>query len=319
MTLLQSIDKFIEKISLTDRQEDIVESAYNNLDGHLKDVDDEDNNLGVTDVFQNGSYLRDTIIRPGFDVDVYAVIDQDKYPHQQGLRPNPQTVLTRFKTYLNGLDDYKGKCSQSRPCITIELSKLSFDVMPAIIESGYYWIPNEDLTRWNYSDPNTHNKRLEEVNRLRSYKVKKVIKAVKRWKNENAEKWPSFHVEEIAMDVFGLFDITNLRDGIEKWFDYGEGYLRVDRFGSYQQYETARDALRTAKDKLDDAKDKSQDDAKKSWKEVFGKDFPIIDEAEARSFGQAIKDGSLRYGITTGLGLAGSIAVAASKGFYGDE
>lgn len=318
MTLLESIKEFVDNISLSDRQEDTVSASYDNLKKHLKCTSNKANNLAVIEVFQNGSYMRDTIIRPGFDVDVYAVINQREYGDNTYQRPNPQTVLTRFKKYLNALSDYEDKCTQSRPCITIELLKHSFDVMPAICEEGAYLIPNENLTEWNFSDPFTHNSLLDKVQKLRGYKVKNVIKAVKRWKNDNCDRLPSFHVEEIAINIFNLFNFTNLRQGIELWFDYAENYLRSELFNSFAQYEAARDKIHSAKKKLDDAKDLKDNEAQKVWKDLFGKDFPVVDEEEARSFSDSLVNGTLRYG-TTGLSTSvGSRVIAASKGFYGD-
>ena len=71
-TLLQSINDLIENISVTDRQEENIETSFENLKSSLTKVD---NGLSVKEVFLNGSYERDTIIRPLDDVDLFAVID----------------------------------------------------------------------------------------------------------------------------------------------------------------------------------------------------------------------------------------------------
>ena len=125
-TLLQSIDKFIENITVTDRQEDNIKSSFDNLKTNLMK---DESNLSVKEVFLNGSYERDTIIRPLDDIDIFAVIDKDDYA-DNGLYPNPQSVLTKFKNYLNSLNDYKDKVKQDRPCVTVVLSDKNFDVLP---------------------------------------------------------------------------------------------------------------------------------------------------------------------------------------------
>ena len=60
-TLLQSIEQLIDNISITDRQEENIKNSVSNLDSHLRE---EGNNLFVESTFTNGSYERDTIIRP---------------------------------------------------------------------------------------------------------------------------------------------------------------------------------------------------------------------------------------------------------------
>jgi tRNA nucleotidyltransferase (CCA-adding enzyme) len=69
MTLLQSISQMIDNISVTDRQEDSITASINNLDGYLMD---QENDLHVEKTFQNGSYDRDTILRPLDDIDVFV-------------------------------------------------------------------------------------------------------------------------------------------------------------------------------------------------------------------------------------------------------
>lgn len=152
MTLDKAIDKFVGNITVTDKQEDVIDSAFSNIESLLLD---EDCTLSVKDVFLNGSYVRDTMIRPLDDIDVFAVLDAADY-YENGVRPNPQSVLTKFKNYLDGLPDYKDKVSQDRPCVTIELSKLKIDVLPALSEYGALHIPNESLTGWIFTDPKTH-------------------------------------------------------------------------------------------------------------------------------------------------------------------
>ena len=58
--------------------------------------------------------------------------------------------------------------------------------------------------------------------------------------------------------------------------------------------------------------------AKKIWKEIFGKEFPTVDEEEAKNFSKALTEGSLKYSSTAGLSSIAGTAVSASKGFYGD-
>lgn len=319
MTLNKAIDGFIENISVTDKQEDVIDGAHSNIESHLMD---EDSPLSVKEVFLNGSYVRDTMIRPLDDIDIFAVIDKSDY-NDNGERPNPQTVLTKFKDYLNGIPDYKDKVSQDRPCVTITLNKLHIDVLPALREWGLLYIPNEGLDGWILTDPKTHTQNLDSVNDLRNGMVKDVVKAVKSWKRLNDLRIPSFHIEEIAISIFGFYSLDNLEEGIRKWYINAEYYIKKDRFNTEQQYENARDSINDVADKLKDAKskkdNKNESGAIKIWHEVFGKDFPTISEEDAKKMSGLLKGGKLKYEATTGLSAVTGHAVAASKGFYGEE
>lgn len=318
-TLLQSVNQFIDNITPSDLQEDVVQGAYDNLKRHLES---DDCNLKIKEVFLNGSYIRGTMIRPINDIDVFAVIDDTDY-YVNGKEPNPQSVLTSFKTYLNNLADYNGRCHQDRPCITIELSKLHIDVMPALRHAGALVIPNNSLSGWMFTDPKTHNENFIDIDKRCNYKVKDVVKAVKRWKKDRELPLPSFQVEVIAGYIFNLFQFKNAQEGIELWFEHAEDYLSMAMTDSYSQYETVRNAVKNTTTCLDDAKTDIEKgnvaSAIKKWKEIFGRDFPVIDVNEARSFGSAIREGALKWSTVEGLSTTVGSALAASKGFYGEE
>lgn len=317
-TLIQSVEKFIENISVTDRQEDNIDASFKNLSNHLLD---ENSNLSVQDVFLNGSYARDTIIRPLDDIDLFAVIDDSDYS-DNGLDPNPQTVLTKFKNYLNSIYDYEGKVKQDRPCVTIHLSDKNFDVLPSLRKAGALYIPNDALAGWTFTDPKTHTAQLNETNKRRHYKVKGVVKAVKQWKRENSQNIPSFHIEEVAIEVFNFYDFSNYEEGIRLWFEQAKCYLRCDRFKSYDEYNKVKLKISKVNDSLSAAKklndDKKVGEAKKIWKDVFGREFPVLDEEEAKNIADASKNGTLKYSATTGLSTIVGSTMTASKGFYGD-
>lgn len=318
-TLLQSIDKFIENITVTDRQEDNIDVSFNNLKNSLMK---DDSNLNVKDVFLNGSYERDTIIRPLDDIDLFAIIDYADYSPNGWSDPNPQSVLTKFKNYLNSLNNYKDKVKQDRPCVTVVLSDKNFDVLPSLRKNGALYIPNSELDGWIFTNPKSHTDRLNQVNRDKNYKVKLVVKAVKQWKRDNDQNIPSFHIEEIAINIFEIYDIVNLEVGIRLWFEYAEIYLNKERFKSFDAYSNALNKINKVKTKLQEAKRlieaKKEGQAKKIWKEIFGKEFPVIDEQEAKTFSESLSKGCLKHSVTTGLSTSVGTTIAASKGFYGD-
>lgn len=319
MTLLECIRGLIDNVSVTDRQEESIKGSLSNLESHLKD---EDNDLLVTKTFTNGSYERDTIIRPLNDIDLFAVLDRDAWKDDNGNLPSPQSVLTKIKDYLNDQPDYEGKVSQDRPCVTVKLSDKNFDVLPSFEEfGGGYLIPNHDLKSWTYSYPEQLTTDLDNIHRQRNYKVKPSIKAVKYWNREKGKLIPSYHIEEAAINIFTLNDFTNFEQSIRIWFNNAENYLQSSKFKSYDDYTTSINRIKKVKDKLNEAKEKyddgKEDDAIQIWKDIFGKEFPTVDVEEAKNFSKSLSEGSLKVSTAGILSTTAGMAISASKGFFG--
>lgn len=321
MTLLQSIDTLIDNITVTDRQEENIKNSLSNIEGHLKT---KDNGLYVDETFTNGSWERDTIIRPLNDIDLFAVLNREKWQDEHGNLPSPQSVLTKMKTYLNGLSDYKDKVCQDRPCVTIKLSDKNFDVLPSFSQlGGGYMIPAYDLSGWTFSDPEQLTKDLNDTHKQKNYKLKPVIKVIKHWNREfNGKLIPSYHVEEAAINMFKLNSFTNYEAAIRLWFQNAEYNLYSHKFKSNDQYLTALNRIKKVKDKLIDAKkfydEDEEDEATQIWKDVFGKEFPSVDIEEAKNFSKSLTEGSLRVSAAGTLSLTSGMTMGASKGFYGD-
>lgn len=320
-TLLQCIDTLIENISVTDRQEDNIKNSVTNLTNWLKN---DDSDLHIKEVFTNGSYERDTIIRPLNDIDLFAVLKKEDWEDENGNLPNPQSVLTKFKNYLNEISDYKDKVKQDRPCVTIELSDKNFDVLPSFEQmGGGYLIPNYDLKSWTYSYPEQLTTNLDNIHRTRNYKVKPIIKAVKYWNRENNKLIPSYHIEETAINIFQVNNFKNYEEAIRLWFNNAEYQLQSSKFKSNEDYTAATNKIKKVKDKLNNAKE-LYDEGKegetiKIWKDIFGKEFPTVDVEEAKNFSKALTEGSLKISPAGILSTTGSKSVPASKGFYGER
>jgi hypothetical protein len=318
MTLLKCIDDFVEKISVTDKQEESVKKSYSNIKSHLEDSD---SNLSIEEVFQNGSYARDTIILPlPLDIDIFAVIEKEQNMNSAKL-PDPQSILSKIKRVLEGITAYEGKVSQDRPCVTVTLSDKVFDVLPAYrFVGGYFYIPNEDLESWQLvPDPDTHTKELNKVNADRNYLVKKVIKAVKHWNRRQKYPFLSIEIEQIAIKVFRVNDFSNLEEGIRKWYTNAALNLGATVLKTWQ---LQQDLVNGVKEKLIEAngynKNNEEGKAKKIWKKVFGDDFNIGDVNEAKSNSKALSDGSLKYSSIFGLSTSKGKDIPASSGFFGE-
>ena len=320
MTLLQCINEFIDNISVTDRQEDNIKCSLSNLESHLTD---KENNLNVKGTFTNGSYDRDTILRPLDDIDMFAVLNTDKWKDEFGNLPDPQSVLTKIKKYLNAQSDYKDKVTQDRPCVTVKLSDKNFDILPSFEQlGGGYLIPNYDLKSWTYSYPEKLTTDLDDVHRLRNFRVKQTVKAAKYWNRENNKLIPSYHIEETAINIFQPNNFINFAEAIRLWFNNAEYHLLSNKFKSNDEYNKSAIKLKKAKDKLNEAKEKyddgKEDETIQIWKEVFGKEFPTVSDDEAKNFSKSLSEGNLKISSTGTLSTSVGTLISASKGFFGD-
>lgn len=319
-TLLQSIQKMIDNISVTDRQEEYIETSTNYLNGHLTK---EENDLNIDCTFVNGSYERETIIRPLDDVDIFAVLNEEEWSDEYGNLPKPQAVLTKIKTKLNSISHYEGKVTQDRPCVTITLSKINFDVLPSFKQNyGGYLIPNYDLESWLYSNPEELTTNLNDSHRNNGYRIKDLVKAIKYWNRENKKLLPSFHIEETVISYYNINNFSNFEEGIRLWFDNAEYYLNKAKFKTQNHFDEGIKKVKKVKEKLNIAKEhldkKENIEAIQIWKEIFGKEFTVSDINEAKTFSQNLSDGILRS--TSSGFISNSIGknIPASKGFYGD-
>jgi tRNA nucleotidyltransferase (CCA-adding enzyme) len=319
-TVLQAIKKLIDKVSVTDRQEESIKTSTDYLNGHLTK---DENDLDIDSTFVNGSYERDTIIRPLDDVDLFAILNESEWSDEYGNLPKPQAVLTKIKNKLNSISHYKDKVTQDRPCVTVTLNSINFDVLPSFERNnGGYLIPNYDLESWTYSYPKQLTDNLNDCNRNNGYKIKDVVKAIKYWNRENKKLIPSFQIEETLITYFNVHNFGNYEEAIRLWFNNAEYYLEQAKFKTNNQYDDAIKKIKKVKDKLNTAKEHLDEnenaEALQIWKGVFGKEFIISDVDEAKSFSQKLSDGLLKSSSTGAVSESVGRNIPASKGFYGD-
>ncbi|OSZ79900.1 hypothetical protein CAP36_01130 [Chitinophagaceae bacterium IBVUCB2] len=318
-TLLQCINTLIENISVSDRQETNIKASVSNIGGYLND---KENDLSISRTFTNGSYERDTNIRPLDDIDIFAVLKRDDWKDEYDQLPNPQSVLSKFKNYLNGLNDYKDKVSQNRPCVTIELSDKDFDILPSFeLVGGGYEIPNHDLKSWIKTYPELLSSDLEATHKKCDYKLKPLIKVIKYWNRDKGKLIPSFHIEEVAINIFKINSFKNYEECIRLWFNNAEYNLQSYELNSNEEYNAILKKIKSVRDKLNDAKGKydegKEGDAIQIWKDVFGKEFPTVDIEEAKQFSKSLSEGSLKVSSSGLLSTNVGKAVSSSKGFFG--
>lgn len=146
---------------------------------------------------------------------------------------------------------------------------------------------------------------------------------MKYWNRENSKLIPSFHIEEVAINIFQTNSFKSYEEAIRLWFNNAEYQLVSNTFKSFDDYTAAKNKIKKVKDKFNEAK-KLYDNGKESeailmWKDIFGKEFPTTDVNEAKNFSKALSDGTLKISSAGLLSTNTGKTIPASKGFYGDE
>jgi hypothetical protein len=254
---------------------------------------------------------------------MFAVLDKEKWQDQYGNLPSPQSVLNKIKDYLNGTNDYKDKAVQDRPCVTLKLSDKNFDILPSFEQLGGLLMPSYDLKSWISTYPEKITTDLNAVNKLRGFKIKDTIKAVKYWNRLHDLLIPSYHIEEVAINIFNIYELVNYEESIRLWFTHAGYYLSISKFKSMNDYNTVLKNVKNVKDQLAEAKKKldanDEDGAIIIWKEIFGKEFPISNIEEAKAFSEAMVNGDLKTSPIGILSMTIGSTVPKTKGFYSEE
>ena len=146
-----------------------------------------------------GSYKRGTILPrradEHSDVDVMMVSDDgDDY--------KPQTYLSRIKRFAE--DQYpRSIVHQDRPSVVLDMHHIRVEMTPGKNYgiAGYYNIPL-DAGSWQLTEPNSFNDDLTRCNSNNGYRVKPVIRLMKRWNvTENNRSMASFELESTLVDA----------------------------------------------------------------------------------------------------------------------
>lgn len=152
----------------------------------------------VTDKKVFGSYDRGTIlprkVDASSDIDIMIVFSN----------PNsykPQTFFNRLKTFAEHYYS-TSEIYQSSPTIVLELNHIKFELTPAYISNGSYYIPNGP-SEWMYTDPNGFYDKLTKCNVNNCYKIKPVVRLIKHWNiQKNYRDLASYALEKkIAEDM----------------------------------------------------------------------------------------------------------------------
>lgn len=204
MSVLSHLDDTANAVKIADWERISIDTSIGALSTKLGR---HFNNLHSKYVY--GSYDRRTILRrskdPNSDVD-YMVVFSD------GADYKPQTLMTRLKTFAEA-NYYRNEIYQSTPTIVLELSNIRFELAPAYISWGTYYIPApvSSYTEWISTNPSGMKTDLDNKQRNNKYLIRDLIQLLKYWNVKNDKVYTSFVLERFVLDKMFFF-CTNLKD-----------------------------------------------------------------------------------------------------------
>ena len=176
-----------------------------------------------------GSYVRGTIlprkVDEKSDVDIMIVFN-NPYGYK------PQTFLNKLKSFAEKYYS-SSEIYQSSPTVVLELHHIKFELTPAYVEYGMYYIPNFP-SDCMYTDPYGFYSTLTECNVNNASKIKPVVRLLKHWNiQKNYRNMASFSLEKkIAEEMmYAYFGCTTYTDYLKKALNtikYSTNYSRVD-------------------------------------------------------------------------------------------
>lgn len=283
--------KFIENISLGDRQIERIESAAGALDTYLRQEYELES---PEDVFVQGSYANHTAIRPSsdgeYDVDIVAVCaGQDESAND--------AVDTLFDT-LAANGRYKDKLVRKNPCVRIEyaddeIGQFHVDVVPVragLAGDAPLEAPRRDKG-WHGTAPREFTQWCLDQGGL----FERTVKALKHWRNEQQDRAAiksivlqvlvqdhmpidvdddaerlTLTLESLSMTMANLHDVPFIANPVLPSEDLAARWSSANMQDFISHLNDAAKLAREALDEVDDVASAQQ------WRELFGGDaFPL--------------------------------------------
>lgn len=156
----------------------------------------------VKSVTTFGSFTRGTIVPRAYDlnsdIDLLIEFNKTDYPER-----TPETYRNNLKAFAN--TKYPRSISnKDLPSIMLELSNIKFDLVPSIVEEGWFnsttYIPKSG-NEWQETDPKGFNDKLTEANKSYKNVVKPIVRLLKFWNCRANYPYASYELEQIIADM----------------------------------------------------------------------------------------------------------------------
>ena len=192
-----SINSYLQQLAsdlvLSESEKSSITTSINTIKSRLESYFSD-----VTEKKTFGSYVRSTILPrkadSQSDVDLMVV-----FSNPNGYKP--QSFLKRLKSFSEYYYS-RSEIYQSSPTIVLELNHIKFELTPAYVDYGNYYIPNGS-SEWIYTDPDGFYDTLTRCNVNNAYKIKPVVRLIKHWNiQKNNRDLASYYLEKrIAEDM----------------------------------------------------------------------------------------------------------------------
>lgn len=209
-----SVNSYLQSLGstlvVTSNEKSSITTSINTIKYRLESYFGDD----VIDKIVFGSYTRETILPrkadENSDIDLMVIF---KNPNNY----KPQSFLNRLKKFAE-VRYSTSEIYQSSPTIVLELNHIKFELVPAYIQYGLYYIP-KNSSEWMYTNPNSFNDKLIECNKNNSYKIKPIVRLIKHWNiQNNYRSLSSYELEnKIASEMmYAYLSCTSYTDYLKR-------------------------------------------------------------------------------------------------------
>ena len=186
--------------------------------------------------FRFGSSTRDTILprRVDNDSDIdYMVVFQNKDDYK------PATLLNWLRRFVENKYS-RSEIYPSYPTIVLELSRIKFELVPAI--QPYWWnnayhipAPSSNYMDWLYTSPENLKKSIDDADKQYNYQIKRLVRLLKYWNVMNNKVYSSYEIEEyVSKTVFWGCSM------LEDYFFYAVKWLPIGLLPQYKKDKVIR-------------------------------------------------------------------------------
>jgi len=285
--------QFRQNLSVSNAEE--ISTKYANITTRLN-LDFWEINSDTRHSLQVGSYGRKTAIDGVSDLDMVFELSSEDYERYKKLESNgPSTMLQEVRSSL--LKRYpRSDVQADGQIVAVNFQGYRVEVLPAFLDQNgdYIYGDTHDGGTWKLTKPRPEIKAVNDLNNATNQNLKDACKMLRAWKNKAGVGIGGLLIDTLAYNFFNLTDDYNdaswsdfpamlvslftylggLDSEQEYWVAPGSGQ-RVKRKAKFQS--KAKKAAARCQEAIDTESEASR---AKTWRKVFGKQFPKSEAVE---------------------------------------